>query len=47
MLKIGEFARLSQVSMRTLRHYDALGILRPSHIDPESGYRLYQKEPFQ
>jgi DNA-binding transcriptional MerR regulator len=44
MLKIGEFARLSQVSMKTLRHYDALGILRPSHIDPASGYRLYQIE---
>jgi DNA-binding transcriptional MerR regulator len=42
MLKIGEFARLSQVSVKTLRHYDMLGLLRPSHIDPESGYRLYE-----
>ncbi len=42
MLKIGEFARLSQVSIKTLRHYDALGVLRPSRIDPESGYRLYE-----
>jgi len=41
MLKIGEFARLSQVSMKTLRHYDALGVLRPSQIDLETGYRLY------
>src|SRR5258708_14361847 len=41
MLKIGEFARLSQVSMKTLRHYDTLGLLRPTHIDPENGYRLY------
>jgi DNA-binding transcriptional MerR regulator len=41
MLKIGEFARLSQVSMKTLRHYDSLGVLRPSQIDVESGYRLY------
>ncbi|HEX2620790.1 MAG TPA: MerR family transcriptional regulator [Phototrophicaceae bacterium] len=44
MLKIGEFARLSQVSMKTLRHYDRLGLLRPSHIDRESGYRLYEME---
>ena len=41
MLKIGEFARISQVSIKTLRHYDALGLLRPAHIDPESGYRFY------
>jgi DNA-binding transcriptional MerR regulator len=44
MLKIGEFARLSQVSMKTLRHYDRLGLLRPSQIDRESGYRLYEME---
>lgn len=42
MLKIGEFARLSQVSIKMLRHYDALGVLRPAQIDPESGYRLYE-----
>ena len=44
MLKIGEFARLSQVSLKTLRHYDLLGVLRPSRIDPDSGYRLYEME---
>lgn len=42
MLKIGEFARISQVSIKTLRHYDALGVLRPSQIDPENGYRFYE-----
>lgn len=42
MLRIGEFARLSQVSMKTLRHYDTLGLLRPSQIDRENGYRLYE-----
>ncbi|GHO49404.1 MerR family transcriptional regulator [Ktedonospora formicarum] len=42
MLRIGEFARLSQISIKMLRHYDALGILLPSHIDPESGYRFYE-----
>src|SRR5947199_10096656 len=41
MLKIGEFARLSQGSVKKLRHYDALGVLRPAQVDPESGYRLY------
>jgi DNA-binding transcriptional MerR regulator len=41
MLKIGEFSRLAQVSVRMLRHYDDLGLLRPSHVDEESGYRYY------
>lgn len=41
MLKIGEFARIAQVSIKTLRHYDAIGLLSPSRIDPENGYRLY------
>ncbi len=41
MLKIGEFAHLSQVSLKTLRHYDTLGLLRPAHTDPSSGYRFY------
>jgi DNA-binding transcriptional MerR regulator len=42
MLKIGEFARISQLSIKMLRHYDTLGLLRPTYTDPESGYRLYE-----
>jgi DNA-binding transcriptional MerR regulator len=41
MLNIGEFARLGQVSPRMLRHYDETGLLRPSEVDPQTGYRLY------
>ena len=41
LLKIGEFSRYAQVSARSLRHYDEIGLLKPVHIDPESGYRLY------
>jgi DNA-binding transcriptional MerR regulator len=41
MLGIGEFARLGQVSPRTLRHYGELGILVPAHVDDASGYRFY------
>lgn len=41
MLKIGEFSKLSRVSIRMLRHYDEIGLLKPAHIDPESGYRYY------
>jgi DNA-binding transcriptional MerR regulator/effector-binding domain-containing protein len=41
VLKIGDFARIGQVSIKALRHYDALGLLRPVHTHPESGYRFY------
>ena len=41
MLSIGEFARLAGVSVRMLRHYDQLGLLRPQRVDPFSGYRSY------
>ena len=41
MLSIGDFARLGQVSPRTLRHYDELGLLRPERVDADSGYRFY------
>jgi len=41
MLSIGEFARHLGVSVRMLRHYDALGLLIPAHVDPSTGYRHY------
>lgn len=41
MLSIGEFARLAGVSVRMLRHYDQLALLRPQRVDPHSGYRSY------
>ncbi|OUC85780.1 MerR family transcriptional regulator [Streptosporangium minutum] len=42
MFSIGDFAQLGLVSVRMLRHYDALGLLQPAHVDPASGYRFYQ-----
>src|SRR5512143_3982376 len=44
MIKIGEFARLGQVSVVTLRHYDELGLLNPASVDPFTGYRYYTVE---
>ena len=44
MFKIGEFSRLSRVSIRMLRHYDQLGLLTPSQTDPFTGYRYYSAE---
>ena len=41
MLKIGDFARLSQVSVVTLRHYDEIGLLKPVQVDLFTGYRYY------
>ena len=41
MLKIGDFSRLGQISVRMLRHYDQLGLIKPAYVDPESDYRYY------
>jgi DNA-binding transcriptional MerR regulator len=41
MLKIGEFSRLSQVTVKTLHHYDEIGLLKPSQIDQFTDYRYY------
>lgn len=41
MFRIGEFAQIAQVSGRQLRFYDQLGLLRPAHIDHQTGYRYY------
>lgn len=42
MLKIGEFSKLSRVSVRMLRHYDDIGLLKPIEIDCFTGYRYYE-----
>jgi DNA-binding transcriptional MerR regulator len=41
MFKIGDFSKISQVSVRMLRHYDELGLLKPAHVDPFTDYRYY------
>lgn len=41
MFTVGEFARHGRVSVRMLRHYDALGLLRPAEVNPHTGYRYY------
>lgn len=44
MFRIGEFSKLTRVSVRMLRHYDQLGLLEPSRTDPSTGYRYYSAE---
>ena len=41
LLSIGRFARLAGLSIGALRHYHELGVLVPSHVDPQTAYRSY------
>ena len=44
MFKIGEFSRFTRVSVKTLRHYDELGLLRPRMVDRFTNYRYYSAD---
>ncbi len=41
MFKIGDFSKLTMITIRMLRHYDEIGLLTPAHIDRFTGYRYY------
>ena len=41
LLNIGEFSRMTHLSVKALRHYHDMGVLEPALIDPRSGYRSY------
>jgi DNA-binding transcriptional MerR regulator len=40
-LAIGDFARATHLSIKTLRHYHSVGLLEPGYVDPGTGYRRY------
>src|SRR6478736_6703466 len=44
MIKIGEFSKLVQVPVATLRHYDQMGLLKPVEVDRFTGYRYYSAD---
>jgi len=44
MKTVKEVSKLTGVSVRTLHHYDAIGLLKPTHVT-DAGYRLYGDEP--
>jgi DNA-binding transcriptional MerR regulator len=44
LLSIGEFSRIAHLSVKTLRHYDDVGLLMPVRVDEGSGYRYYASE---
>src|SRR4030065_921765 len=41
MIRIGDFSKLSRVSVKTLRYYDEVGLLKPVEVDRFTGYRYY------
>lgn len=41
MFRIGDFSRLTRVSVKMLRHYDEIGLLLPIYVDPATSYRYY------
>jgi MerR family regulatory protein len=43
LMTIGRFARLTGLSIGTLRHYDEVGLLTPAAVDHASGYRRYRR----
>lgn len=44
MYTVGQFARICSVSTRTLRHYDAIGLLRPASVGSDNLYRYYTRQ---
>ena len=44
MYKIGEFSKIVDIPVRTLRFYDEYGVLQPSEIDNYTGYRYYTEK---
>jgi DNA-binding transcriptional MerR regulator len=43
LLSIGVFARRSRLSMKALRLYDRRGLLTPADVDPDTGYRRFER----
>ena len=41
-MQIKEFAKLTGVSVRTLHYYDEIGLLKPTLVDAQNGYRFYE-----
>lgn len=46
MFKIGEFSKVVQVPVATLRYYDQVGLLKPVEVDRFTGYRYYSASQF-
>lgn len=47
MLRIGEFSKLAKISIKALRYYDKIGLLKPAMIDGDTQYRYYTPEQLE
>ena len=47
LFRIGEMARLFHLSVSSIRHYEAIGLIHPDFIDPVTGYRYYSPRQFE
>ena len=43
---IGEIAKIHNITIETLRHYDRVCLLKPSYINKDTGYRYYSAKDF-
>src|SRR6056297_1406547 len=44
MYQIGEFSKINRITIKTLRYYDRVGLLKPAFVDDNNGYRYYTSE---
>ncbi len=44
MLSIGQFSKTCMVTVKALRHYDKIGLIKPAFVNPETGYREYSED---
>lgn len=47
LFQIGDVAKMFQLSVSSLRHYESLGLLKPEYIDKTTGYRYYGFRQFE
>ncbi len=47
LMKIGQFAEISGIPIKTLRYYDTIGLFTPAHVDPSTNYRYYSQAQLQ
>ena len=47
LFPIGEVSKLFHISVSSLRHYEALGLVTPEYTDPHTGYRYYSVRQFE
>ena len=47
LFSIGEMAKIFHLSVSSLRHYEALGLVTPEYVDPSTNYRYYSVRQFE